>query len=396
MVKRMGELCGAYRAGGLPVLQRSIARLSERGARTFGYLLVDNTGHRIMGITNIATPSPGWTTATVYDMDDQSDDPARVLAVRLDRGAILAVIADQDYIERFDGKLMQLFAVGAGVFIILALAGGFAIDRIIRLRLDPIANMANAIIAGRLDQRIPVGGGSDEFDRIASVINIMVDRLNALILEVQRTSSFIAHDLRVPLVGLHDDLALHGGCVDPTSYIDTLSEARQRTAEIISLFDAILRISRLGDGFFINTVLDLSDLVFSLSESFSLVAEESGKRMLFDSIASGMRVQADQHLLNQLVVNLLDNSLQHSPVGGTITVSLVRDDEVARLEIENDDNPGTEAFATNTGAPPYAANRAGFGLALVRAIASVHGGQFETTRAGKRFRAIATIPIHPF
>jgi signal transduction histidine kinase len=388
--KRMHGLEKAYRVGGRDGLARSIAQFSERGARTFAYLLVDARGRRIVGIRNLTSPAPGWGMVSIYDEDDQSEDPARTLTARLDDGARLTVMADQDYIERFDETLVRLFAFGAALFIALAAAGGIALEKTISRRLEPLKYAANAISSGSLSHRIPIGASSDEFDRIGRAFNAMIERIDTLVTEIQRTSSFIAHDLRSPLVKLHDALNIDADCrIDHAHCMDRITAAKNRSIELIALFDAILRISRVGDGFFIHTVIDLSEITTALAESYGVVAEDAGGHLDFDSIAPNIIVRADAHLLTQLVVNLLDNSIRYGSVGGRITVSLFVRQDSAILEIENDiADPQYEQTAA-----AESERASTFGLALVRAIATAHKGQIETICLGKRFRATATLPI---
>jgi signal transduction histidine kinase len=390
--KRMQELEKAYRTGGLNALENSIAQFSERGARTFAYLLVDPNARRVTGIKGILAQAPGWSIIPIYDSDDRSMDPARILTVRLNDGSRLAVLADQDYIERFDETLVRLFAFGAILFMVLAAAGGLAIETMINRRLAPMNKTASAISTGSLSHRVPIGPSDDEFDQIGRVFNAMVDRLDTLIAETQRTSSFIAHDLRAPLIKLHDDLSRDlSCCTDAKQCIESLSAARERSSDVISLFDAILRISRAGDGFFIYSVVNLSPIVASLAESYGVVADETGGKLSFDSVSEGIMVRADAHLLTQLVVNLLDNSVRYTPAGGRITVSLFQREGCAFLEIEND---MTDPHAKRQDANGSHTTST-FGLALVRAIATAHNGRIETANIGKRFRATAMLPIAP-
>ena len=77
--------------------------------------------------------------------------------------------------------------------------------------MDDITRTCRAIMEGRFADRIPVRGSSDELDRLAIVINQMLDRIAALMDNLKQVSSDIAHDLRMPLTRLRSHLERAGG-----------------------------------------------------------------------------------------------------------------------------------------------------------------------------------------
>lgn len=389
MVSRMAELHRSYRHGGIPELTASIDRLNGHTLRTFSYLLVDHSNRAIAGAKELDSPaSIGWSEKAIFDRDDNRMEQARLYTERLGNGAMLSIVVDRDIIDSFDLPLLRMFAAGLFILLALALIGGMLMARLVRSRLEPIRQTARAIVEGRFDSRAPLGTRADEFHEIAGMINAMLDRINAMTVEVRRTTSFLAHDLRAPLLELERELAGRlDHCIDVGNCKDIIGRARERCTDLRELFDAILRISQTGGELFSARVIDLSALVIDLSESFALIAEEQGSQLDYANIVSGVTVRADQHLLSQLIVNLLDNAVRHATSGASIEVTLQTAGAGACLRVSNAADRSGHARASQT------EERLRFGLALVRAICSAHGGTFEIERDDVRFTAIACLPI---
>jgi len=94
-------------------------------------------------------------------------------------------------------------ALGTCAFSIL---GGLFLGRRFMAQVDAITQTCERVIAGRLNERIPIRDRSDEWDRLARAINEMLDRISTLLENLQQVSSDVAHDLRTPLTRLRNRL----------------------------------------------------------------------------------------------------------------------------------------------------------------------------------------------
>ena len=70
--------------------------------------------------------------------------------------------------------------------------------------------------------------------------------------------------------------------------------------------------------------MDLSELFQTVCEAYSVAAEDQGK-MIITNIVPSLRTRGDEDLLAEMLANLLDNALRHTPVGTQIEVSICRE-----------------------------------------------------------------------
>ncbi|WP_270939196.1 sensor histidine kinase, partial [Falsiroseomonas oryzae] len=272
-----------------------------------------------------------------------------------------------------------LLATGA-IAVLIALAFGLLMARSLQRRLRAVSGAAEEVMRGDLARRLPLAGTADEFDRLAATVNTLLARQEALIEGMRQVTADVAHDLRGPLSRLRQQLeAALAQPRDAQADTATLDAALAELDTVLGTFAALLRIAQLEAGPPLPPgeapVVDLSALVATLAEAYEVVAEEAG-RTLHAEVAPGQRVHGDAALLRQMLANLLDNALAHG--GPTLRVGL-RPGPV--LEVA-DDGPGIPAeerdrvlrrfyrLDRSRGTPG-----SGLGLALVAAVARLHGTQ---------------------
>lgn len=307
----------------------------------------------------------------------------------LGRGAFLApglyVFAGRDLTikNRAEASILRSLAwVFVGALFVAALGGAF-LSRSFLARMDEITNTCRAIMEGRFADRIRVEGNRGELDRLALVINEMLDRISALMENLKQVSSDIAHDLRTPLTRLRNRLE-RAACEakEGPDHLPALTEALAETDGILGLFSALLRISQIESGsrragF---ATIALADLVRHVAEIYRPVAEDAGHAFLLE-VAAVPSVQGDRELLIQLLANVIENAIRHTPSGTPITLGL-RSQNARPLLFVSDRGPGIPAdqreklfrrFTRLEGSRSALGH--GLGLALAAAIADLHGAQ---------------------
>jgi len=297
--------------------------------------------------------------------------------------------------------LVTLSWVFAGA-LILALLGGMLVSRSFLRRADVIVKTCRAIMAGNLATRIPVRGTQDELDRLSETINAMLDRIAALMSNVTQVTNDIAHDLRTPVTHLRHRLErARERAVTTEDYDKALEAAIAASDDILALFAALLRIAQIEAGARRTAFapLDVAALLAHLRDLFAPVAEDSGHRLEF-TLEQPLQISGDKELLTQLFSNLIENAIIHTPAGTRVSVVLKRQGHEA-LVLVSDDGPGVppeehqklfqrfyrrEASRTRPGF--------GLGLALVSAIADLHGARLKIETVQPRGFAIALfLPI---
>lgn len=345
------------------------------------YALLDAAGRLVAGQAIAAPPPIGWSSMNFPKKSGLPDD-TRAFASRTADGGLLIVGSDPEAIENLDERMVPLFAAAFGLIATIGVAGAFLLGRVLQRRLDTINRTAEAIIAGDLMQRMPLSGSGDEFDRLSTTLNAMLDRIGGLLGNLRQVSGDIAHDLRTPLTRLRQKLELaEAGPDAPAVLKGAMHEAIEQTDDMLALFAGILGISEIeaGGAGVRMTRVDLSALVADLADSYLPSAEDSGRSLTRD-IAPDIAIEGNRELLAQAAVNLLDNALRHTPAGTAIGISLApRGDQVV-LAV-SDHGPGIPAadrdrvfdrftrLESSRSTPGH-----GLGLSLVAAIARAHGG----------------------
>jgi signal transduction histidine kinase len=368
--------------GGIPELTAAIReRDAARSVASLDYLLLDRSGRTLAGGLRPDTPPrPGHMERMSYNRGRKQ---AQATTTILPGGERLVVAADRQDIDEIDAAIIELF-IGATVgMLILGIGASWALGALTRRRLNSIDRTARAIIAGDLRQRMPIDGSGSEFDRVAETLNQMLDRIGALLENLRQVSSDVAHDLRTPLTRLHNRLQDARITKSEPERIAAIDAAIGQAQELLQLFAALLRISEIEAGALRATFQEvrLGELIEGVVDTYRPDAEASRHELTLDLASAKLAIWGEPRLLRQLVANLLDNALRHTPTGTAINVSVSRLLQGAKLVVE-DNGPGVspddaprlfERFSRAE--RDRSTSGHGLGLALVAAIARMHGGE---------------------
>ena len=302
----------------------------------------------------------------------------------------LAIAADG--VEKLDAAkraILTAFAVAGLASLLLAGAGGLLISRGFLRRIEAINRTAGAVMAGRLDARVPARPEGDEIDALGLNLNAMLERIHALMDNLKQVSSDVAHDLRTPLARLRQNLetAREDARTEP-QFRAAIDAALGETDALLDTFAALLRIAQIESqarraAF---APVDLSAVLRLAADTYAAVAEDGGRRLDAD-IAPDLRVAGDRELLTQMAANLIENALRHTPPGARVALSLRRDGAVIVARFA-DDGPGIPAPERDKALRRfYRLERSrttpgdGLGLALVAAVVDLHGGALRLADA---------------
>lgn len=379
-----------------PGLAAVVAARAAHGSKDMRYALLDRTGHAIAGEAIAAIPRAGWSTVDV--IEDDGPDPAYVFASRTPQG-MLVVGADPEAIERLSTHLVWLFAAAFGLIATIGVGGALLLGRLLSRRLGVVNATAEAIIAGDLKQRIPIGARGDEFDRLSATLNRMLDRIGGLLDNLRQVSGDVAHDLRTPLTRLRQNLELGSAAgASPAELRGAMARAIDQCDDALALFAGILAISEVeaNSGLRMATV-DLSRLATDLADSFQPSIEDGG-RAFHRSIAPGVMVTGNRELLAQMIGNLLDNALRHTGAGVAIELTLAADSGEAIVTVADrgEGIPADERRRVLERLARLERSRStpghGLGLSLVTAVARAHRGDVRLADHAPGVRAVVTLP----
>lgn len=277
----------------------------------------------------------------------------------------------------FEGLIRDSLGWALGITLVLGLLGGLFISRRMLRRVDAVRAAGQRIVRGDLARRLPVTGAGDEFDRLATTVNEMLDEIETLMTGLRTVTDSVAHDLRSPLTRLKSrmELALREG----RGHRAALERAIAETDGILRTFAVLMEIARAesGAGRVALAPLDLGAVVTDACDLYRPLAEEKG-RALGTALDEGVVVEGHAQFLAQLVANLLDNALRHAPAG-RVAVRLARAPSgAARLTVD-DSGPGIPPADRARVLRRFVrldASRStdggGLGLSLVAGVASLH------------------------
>jgi heavy metal sensor kinase len=313
---------------------------------------------------------------------------------------LIEVGAPYNQIESILRGLLLTFALGLPLIVALAISGGYVLMRRALLPVDEIRQKAAQITSSNLSERLPVVHTGDELERLATDLNRMIERLEKSFHQINRFSADASHELRTPLTVLQGELesmARNGSNLSPETR-DTIGSALEETQRLTKIVENLLAISRLEAGEARGQLerLDFADLARSTADQMRLLADE--KHIQLDCKgADPVTVEADPARLKQVIVNLLDNAIKYTPDGGKVSISVIKQDGCAILEIadsgigiSSNDLPHIfDRFYRADKARSRQMGGTGLGLSIVRSICLAHNGQVKvasTEGQGSVFR----------
>jgi len=305
----------------------------------------------------------------------------RAVAERLPDGRLLVIARNIDELVTLRAIVLRALALGVIPAVLLALDAGLLLSLRALRRVKVLHQTVERIMRGALDERLPIRGTGDDFDRLAASVNGMLDEIGRLLDEIKGVGDDIAHDLRTPLGRVRARLERSR---DTARTHAELQEAVDRAIagldQALAIITALLRIGEIEAGrrrlgF---AEVDLGDIVNEMGDLYAPIAEERDIRF---EIAAPFAppVFGDRDLLIELIANVLGNAIKFTPEGGAVRLDL----------IGTTAGPVIRVSDTGPGIPPaereavlkrfYRSDKSrhvegsGLGLSLVAAIAKLHG-----------------------
>jgi len=270
--------------------------------------------------------------------------------------------------------------------------GGYVLTQRAVRPLQEMARRADQITSERLNERLPNEEVADELGQLARVFNSLLARLEHSFEQLRRFTSDASHELRTPLASLRSvgEVAIQKDG-SREEYRDAIGSMLEEVKRLTTLIDSLLTISRADAGCIQlhPTVLQVMDLARQAAGLFEVLVEEKGQNITIDG-NERVSVKGDRVFLTQALINIIDNAVKYSPVGGTIHVRVYGEQAgIIRLEVV-DSGPGIapehadkifNRFYRVDNSRSRQAGGTGLGLAIAQWAVRVHGGDIQLISA---------------
>ncbi|MFI6171363.1 sensor histidine kinase [Nocardia sp. NPDC051052] len=340
----------------------------------------------------------------------------RTLTVRVPDGTTTVALPLNQNFEIVQRLVMLELVVGLIVLTALAVAAYFVIRRSLRPLLR-VENTAAAIARGDLYRRVPVRGSNTEVDRLSRSLNGMLTQIQQAFAKTEASEAaakrseakmrqFVAdasHELRTPLTTIRGfaELYRQGATTDPDLFMDRIERESQRMGILVEdlLMLARLDAQRPLERGQVDLLAVASDAVHSARAMAAAADPDGSTRRIELEIETGegtLEVTGDEARLRQVLANLLNNALTHTPPDASVAVRLTPTAGEVLLEVA-DTGPGLpadeadrifERFYRTDNSRARSSGGTGLGLSIVQALVTAHGGAVDvrsTEGAGTTF-----------
>jgi signal transduction histidine kinase len=305
-----------------------------------------------------------------------------------------------EFIERINMTLLYGALIGA----VIALLLGIFLSRTLTRPIRELTRATHAVSEGDLSQQVPVRS-KDELGELAQAFNKMSSELSRSINARKQMTADIAHELRTPLsLILGHAEAVHDGVLLPTrENFEIIREEATRLEHLVN----DLRTLSLADAGELSMQMQTIEPHRLLNEVSALYQYQTQKKNIaleMDVAPALPNIEVDPGRMTQVLTNILDNALRHTPESGQILLAAKEVDDMVELSVQ-DSGPGLsiddinrifERFYRADASRQREDGGSGLGLAIAKSIVQAHGGQLSAeSEPGNGLKVKIRLPKKP-
>jgi signal transduction histidine kinase len=304
-----------------------------------------------------------------------------------------------EFIERTNRTLFYGALIGA----VIALFLGIFLSQTITRPIRELTRATHAISEGDLSQQVPVRT-NDELGELARAFNKMSAELSRSVNARKQMTADIAHELRTPLsLILGHAEAVHDGVLPPTK--ENFEIIREEAARLEHLVEDLrtLSLADAGELSIQPQPIEPDRLLREVTSLYQYQAQKKNISLELDITPPLPTLEVDPGRMTQVLTNILDNALRHTPEGGRVTLSAKQTGDRVELAVQ-DSGPGLpkeeterifERFYRADASRRRDDGGSGLGLAIAKSIVQAHGGQvWAESDAGKGLKIVISLPQH--
>jgi signal transduction histidine kinase len=293
-------------------------------------------------------------------------------------------------VQREQHEVQEAMLVGIPIALLLAGGGGFWLASV---GLRPIAGMARQAARISLTGTEDLGRAdrTDELGQFARAFNSLVHRLRAALQTERQFMADASHELRTPVSVVRSvaDVTLSRDHRSEVEYREALAIVGDQSRRLGRLVEDMLVLARADAGGYPLRPVDLylDEVVADCCRAVDVLAAERGVTIRSDA-SPETPFRGDEDLLRQLVLNVLQNAVQHTPCGGSVAVRMCRDSGEIKIRIADTGTGIPSADQTRIFDrfvqldPARRGHGAGLGLPIARWIAEAHSGTLVLESSG--------------
>jgi len=282
--------------------------------------------------------------------------------------------------DRYLGGVNQSLLVAALASALIAFVLGLLIARNLARPLRALTAATRSMAHGELDQRVVVNS-RDELGELAQAFNQMSADVARANQSRRQMTADIAHDLRNPLTVIGGYLeSLQDGKLEPTQERFETMHAEVRHLQSLVEDLRTLSLADAGELVLRRRPVAPGELLGQVAAAYEHQAEQKGVRLSVDVGANPPAANLDPERMEQVLRNLVDNAIRHTPNGGEIRLTAGQSGQALVLAVE-DSGSGIAPEAlphiferSYRGDPSRSGSESGLGLAIAKSIVELHGG----------------------
>jgi len=285
-------------------------------------------------------------------------------------------------------QIFRLSLIAGGIAICLIVPFSWVISRRIAHPLQEMSEQSIKLAAGQFTP-VPVYS-DDEIGQLAKSFNIMVQELSKIEKMRKDFVANVSHELRTPLTFISGVLqTLVDQPTNPEEAQHYLRLAINETERMGRLITELLNLANLEAGNFSLkiTTFDLRELIMQSITKMEPLLEKKKLSLELNIGEQKLYVQGDRDRIQQVLLNLMDNAITYTPLGGKIMISLVNEEQSAIVMVSDTGVGIPEEDLAHIWERFYKVDKArgreeqgtGLGLAIVRHLIRAHGGEVGVT-----------------
>lgn len=306
-----------------------------------------------------------------------------------------------DVIDHALSRLVYQLIIALSMIILLALLLSTWITRAVMSPITALTEKLESVSDANLMVEIEETKTKDELARLTHAFANMMQRIRTSFDRERQLIGEIAHELKTPLAVAKSKMDLAQSKVrTKDEYLETIKESSQAVDSIGTTLSSMLELAYASAEQPLNYE-DKVRLDLLLAEAVEVAEALSTKKKLKikSEIENSITVAGKKDKLFRVLINVLDNAVKYSPRGGTVTVSLQKERDNAKVEVNNAGPGISEADLSHVFEPYYRGKTAGnkkgsgLGLAIVKRIVEAHGGEVQVLSSKSRTSLMVNFPL---